>query len=349
MTAIGPSLFRIVFNCYPTDSVRYRYWQYATPNVKREIGFKRNILRTKLKVHRLASMQRKKQELNKIESKYYKSAYTILKRIAPGVFCNTLKELPSTLLLSYEQINYVFLIHNEKFYSKRESTNFYNCIIDSDANHSRRYIDSIYGNIFIPQAESGNIFNSIFMKHIRTGVHISPTQQISWLSILFSLLKAQHKKILSIRNIYYDIDINNKYQRLSKYKKQINRGESIWSLLKSSYDREKNDYIDRFDKIIDYIYSFNDYSISYYQEYIDRIDNVLADIEIQMAGLKELYKDRYEEQSARTNLNLQLFALILAIFTIGQTLYQCSNNQSNTKETEKTESIKIEHPTNAST
>jgi hypothetical protein len=337
LECMGPSLVKIIFNCTLTDFARYYYWMYACPNVPKELDIKRKIHfgKTTLNFIKTIGLQRKKNMLREHTIKIYKEISKYISSIAPGIFSNIYKKIPCTLIASYVAIPEYILTKNYSILIEQVDTSFFDNIINFNGN-CERFVDNDSGNAFIPLKSDILSNDDIIMKYF--GANSNLPSGMAWLNVIYFILRSQNTLIEMLKSAYYESDIYGKEIDIKQFKKKMRKISPLLKLIKSSYGSKVFSFDYLYETYNKYIYKIgDDYSIKFLDEYKKRIDYLLNSMEVEIASIKEIYYDNYNEINSKINIKLQWIAIFIAIITILQAFFQCQGNKRDNE-------IKHPHP-----
>jgi len=331
LDCIGPNLFKIIFNCWLSDFAKYKYWIYACPNVIKELEVIRKFQKGKnfLNFSKTAGIQRKRIMLRKHTHAIYKEINNYLSSIAPGIFISIYKKIPGTLIASYVVIPEFIVTKHYTVYLEQEQTKFFDSIITFDGS-CERFVDNDSGNAFIPLMSDIMAEDDTVMKFFAT--NDSLPSGMAWVNIVYFLLHNQNMLIEILKNTHYENDIYGKTINIKEFKKKMRKIGPLLELIKSSYgskifsfEHHKEQY-NKYTMILD-----EDLIIPFYDEFRGRIDNLLKTMETEIISVKEIYFDNYNEINNKINHQLQLIAIIMALFTFLQAFFQCQGIRDNKK------------------
>lgn len=334
LKSIGPSLVRITYTISLTDYARYKYWLLSTPNVKRELRIKTKYryLQKNYSFSRRTGNGKKVYELEKLEKCICTEIDKVIKKISPGILCTLYKQVPITMNAILYFIPSLTITPSYVLQSTFKHSNFLQNIYNIAGKNSTPYIDDENESIFLPPANKRNINDRIYMKHFIGNAKSVSVDDISWICIMHSLLHDQTILYQKIRNIYHDKGVSGKKTDFIKLRKEINAIDSVWSLINSSFQEDKRFYESDEIKHSNYCANFGTTTLSLITNYIKSIDDKLLKIKETLPEIKNVYNERYIDENSRVNTRLQIIAVILALFTISQTVYQCGLSDERNKD-----------------
>jgi hypothetical protein len=329
LDSIGPSLYRINFNFFLNDVVRYEFWLAATGNFDSLLQIRSNLFRAGYSFTNYNGNNRKSETLVKIQTDIRSEINKIIKQIAPGIFSKIYKNIPCVIIIEYDDVS---ILNKSSVYNINDETDFSKIIINDDFKHDVHYNDYEFGNLYVPSVHDEFKSPSIYAKHFRNRCSIiTPTNELFWINVIKSLYGIQFDLIRNIKNHYVFKSIHNSNDSFKKKRKKLNQLDAIIDLVGSGYEIEKEFISRRLEsKIVYYDSMQRDKKTDYFANYIRSIDYTKEKINGLLPQLKSSYDARKDDINENVNIRFQIIAFILTIFTIFQTFYQC--NQDTQKE-----------------
>jgi len=325
LDCIGPNLFKFIFNCELTDFAKYKYWLYACPNVLTELEIKRELALGKINISKITGNQRKRSMLKKHTHNIYNEINRYIASIAPGIFTNIYKKIPCTMSAVYDIQNEYIITESYVIYNELKRTNFFNNIHTFNRQNDR-YINNDNGNTFIPIKYDIMPDDDILMMYYRTN-NLLPSD-MAWINIVYFLLHEQKNLIEMLKNEHYENDIYGKTIKIKDYKNKMRKIEPLLSLIKTSFNPDKFSFKDYYNTYNDYVMSFDDENkIYFYNEYKERIDYLLREIDKEVISIKEIYSSNYTEINTKLSRRLQWIAIFMALITVLQAFSQCQETK----------------------
>jgi len=322
----GSNLFKLIFNCRLTDFAKYKYWIYACPNVIRELEIKKeyHIGKQIINLIKTTGNQRKRQILHKHTHNIYKEINKYLSTIAPGIFSNIYKKIPSTMIATFDIIPEYLITKNYAVYINQKHSNFFDDVILSN-NQYERFVMEEKGNSFITIKSDLMPNNDIIMKYFRKDISL-PTD-LAWINIIYYILHDQNHLIEMLKNDHYENHLYGKTINIKEYKKKMRKIEPLLRIINTSYNSEEYDLKYNYYRYNEFAMKFNkDNIIRFYDDYKKRIDYYLNKVEKEVILIKEIYFNNYTEVNSNINKKLLWISAVMAFIAIFQVWTQCQAN-----------------------
>jgi hypothetical protein len=339
---IGSGLYKIGYNIYLQDEFYYKYWLLMVNNFPNLLQIKKIpfINRGKIIFHNGDSLKSK--HIIEFTNMAKKEINKIVKKLAPGIFTNLYENIPIIMVIDIDKINYRYKYSQFLFQVKNmpedETTSFNELLRNDNTNdHTDFYYNRISYDIYIPSKINNYLKPVIFSKHIRKPEINVPTTLLFWLEIITQLYKIQSNQIDSIQNGYIYKTIKNNFLGLSKSRNKLYQTDALLKLLEGSYEIEKKSFEEPYNEnyMHYYLNDSDEFKIEYFTNSIDSIKWAKKKLKKALPVVSEIYDKKNQDNNNKSNIFFQIIAIILTIFIVIQTVYQCALPKENENKDDK--------------
>jgi hypothetical protein len=332
LEVVGSGLYRIGYNIYLQDEYYYKFWLLMVNNYPNTLQITNIPILNHGKILVRNGDDLKVAEIIKFQKIIKSEIYKFIRKIAPGIFIKLYRIVPVIMVMDLTEIKYLNKIHGHLFEIKNTYKNTKSSFYVILRNDSLNDFNDFYYNrdccdTYIPSKINNYLKPDIFSKHLRNPDLFTPTNLLFWLEIVVQLYKIQVNQIDIIQNKYIYNTIQNNSFGLSNARKKLYQTEALLRLLGDSYEIEKREFEKPYNNKLKYLLNNSDeLDIEYFENNVKVIEYSKAKALNLFPNLKEIYDKKKDEQNNGSNIFFQIIAIILTIFTIMQTVYQCNTN-----------------------
>ena len=329
LDVIGSGLYKIGYNIYLQDNYNYKYWLLMVNNYPNLLEIKNIPLINKNKITFHKGDYLKTTHIVNYKKTIKREINKFIKNVAPGVFTKLYKNIPIVIVINYEEQKYFTRIKNMLFEDNNlpegENTSFKEILRNDSINdYHEFYYNRNCFDTYIPSKINNILKPIIFSKHIRKPKVHAPTNLLFWLEILTQLYKIQLNQIDDIQNNYIYNTIKNRFFGLSNARKNLYRTDALLRLLEGSYEIEKNNFEEPYSESFKYYLNDSDeFNEEYFAKSLVSINISKNKIRNIFPKISEIYDKKNQDNNNKSNVFFQIIAIILTIFIIAQTIYQC--------------------------
>jgi len=331
LDSIGAGFYKINYNIYLADSIRYEYWKIIVANFKTMLRITKNDFKQKYSFMTYNANYRKREALNAIQNRIKSEVNRIVKTYFSGIFIDIYQSVPMVLILESETAKYVANTYGKSAIYYDDDIlyeDFFRILLNNDQKHEQYYYDSVDGNIYIPSTYDHFDDTEVFAIHIRSSNSFSATNELFWLNTIKSLYGIQFDLMKNIKTHFIEKSIHNSYGSFKEKRKRLNQLDAIIQLLDSNYDIEKGYFSHRWDERIKYFSNSNfDKTSDYFEDYVKTIDYYKEKTKEILPELRESYDKRKDDLNEKSNTRLQWIAIIFTLVTIFQAFTQCNTSE----------------------
>jgi hypothetical protein len=145
------------------------------------------------------------------------------------------------------------------------------------------------------------------------------------LEIITQLYRIQLNQIDNIQNNYIYRTIKKRFFGFSNARKKLYQTDALLKLLENSYEIEKKSFENPYsDNLTYFLNDSEEHKIEYFSSSIYSIERTKKKLKKISPIINEIYDRKNQDSNNKSNIFFQLIAIILTIFIILQTVYQCS-------------------------